>query len=109
MLVTNGMQYTNGNSTGALFALDDNLEFYQGTGNVCPFGNTFSPRIFNGIIQYRLVASNPSSTKAATVTTLPTLPLHRTVHGSVCQAYKHALEILSSNSFTQAVIVATIN
>jgi subtilisin-like proprotein convertase family protein len=37
---------------GNLWASDDNIEFYEGAGKGYPFGSTFSPRVWNGNIQY---------------------------------------------------------
>lgn len=55
--VTNGtaMNYTNGTSEGALLTGDANLQIFQGTGNVYPFGTQFRPRIWNGSIHYSTV------------------------------------------------------
>lgn len=47
-----GMNYTNGSTTGALFASDANLEFYEGRGMGYPFSGGFEPRVFNGNILY---------------------------------------------------------
>ncbi|MCT8340831.1 HYR domain-containing protein [Flavobacteriaceae bacterium TK19130] len=48
-----GVNYTNGTTTGAVFASDDNIEFLEGSGKSYPFGaSTFAPRIFNGDIIY---------------------------------------------------------
>jgi hypothetical protein len=52
LTTTTAINYTNGTATGALFASDDNLEFYEGSGKVYPFDTTFEPRIFNGNIVY---------------------------------------------------------
>jgi subtilisin-like proprotein convertase family protein len=49
---TTNINYTNGGTTGDLYASDDNIEFYEGAGKAYPFGSTFSPRIFNGNIHY---------------------------------------------------------
>ncbi|MCK5942398.1 MAG: hypothetical protein KAI24_10545, partial [Planctomycetes bacterium] len=52
--VTNGtaINYTNGTTTGALFASNADLEFYEGAGMSYPFGSNFNPRVFNGNIYY---------------------------------------------------------
>ena len=48
-----GMNYTDGTTTGAVFASDDNIEFLEGAGKSYPFGgSTFDPRVFNGNIIY---------------------------------------------------------
>ncbi|MCZ4320365.1 T9SS type A sorting domain-containing protein, partial [Aequorivita viscosa] len=47
-----GMNYTNGTTTGNLFASDANLEFYEGRGMGYPFTGGFEPRVFNGNILY---------------------------------------------------------
>jgi hypothetical protein len=44
--------YTRGNSSGALYHGDENLQFFQGVGKGYPFAATFSPRIWNGAINY---------------------------------------------------------
>jgi subtilisin-like proprotein convertase family protein len=49
---TTNINYTNGSTTGNLYASDDNLEFYEGAGKSYPFDYTFDPRIFNGYIHY---------------------------------------------------------
>ncbi len=49
---TTNIAYTDGTTTGALFASDANLEFYEGAGKAYPFDLTFDPRIFNGNIIY---------------------------------------------------------
>ena len=48
-----GMNYTDGTTTGDVFASDANIEFLEGAGKSYPFGgSTFSPRVFNGNIIY---------------------------------------------------------
>lgn len=44
--------YTNGSGVGNVFASDANIQFKEGVGKSYPFGSTFSPRIWNGIIHY---------------------------------------------------------
>ena len=61
LTTTTAINYTNGTTTGALFASDANMEFYEGGGNAYPFAGTFDPRIFNGNIVYS-VGSGPSLT-----------------------------------------------
>jgi hypothetical protein len=51
------LSYTNGSSVGSLFASDANLQFFEGIGVVYPFSTTFSPRVWNGNINYSLVSS----------------------------------------------------
>jgi hypothetical protein len=50
--INGGMNYTNGSTTGNLFASDANLEFYEGRGMSYPFTGGFEPRVFNGNIHY---------------------------------------------------------
>ena len=54
--VTNGtsMNYTNGSTTGTLFASNADIEFYEGAGVAYPFASNFNPRVFNGNIYYDL-------------------------------------------------------
>lgn len=51
-LTTPYMKYTNGNSFGAMYAENEDMQFFQGNGKSYPFGGTFSPRIWNGEIIY---------------------------------------------------------
>ncbi|MFK7739944.1 MAG: hypothetical protein AB8H80_06435 [Planctomycetota bacterium] len=46
------MNYTNGVTTGALFASNADLEFYEGAGLAYPFTANFNPRVWNGNIIY---------------------------------------------------------
>ena len=46
------INYTNGTATGALYASNADLEFYEGAGLQYPFTQNFNPRIFNGNIYY---------------------------------------------------------
>ena len=48
------LAYTNGTATGALYASNADLEFYEGSGHSYPFGSNFNPRIWNGNIYYDL-------------------------------------------------------
>ncbi|MFT6081635.1 MAG: hypothetical protein ACI8UD_002920 [Planctomycetota bacterium] len=54
--VTNGtaINYTNGTATGALFASNADLEFYEGSGLAYPFVANFNPRVWNGNINYEI-------------------------------------------------------
>ncbi len=48
----NIMAYTNGTTTGALFASNADLSFYEGSGHAYPFSANFNPRVWNGQINY---------------------------------------------------------
>ena len=49
----NGNEYTNGSTVGAVFAQNNYFQFLEGVGKgTTPFGSTFSPRIFNGVIHF---------------------------------------------------------
>lgn len=41
---TTNIDYTNGNSAGAVYAADSNLDICEGVGKTYPFGSTYSPR-----------------------------------------------------------------
>ncbi|MBW2938435.1 HYR domain-containing protein, partial [Aureisphaera sp. CAU 1614] len=58
---TTAINYTNGSTTGSLFASDANLEFYEGAGLAYPFASNFNPRVFNGNIIYNAGGSLSSS------------------------------------------------
>lgn len=46
------MFYTDGSTEGAVYAQNADLFFYEGVGKAYPFGSTFTPRIWNGVIRY---------------------------------------------------------
>lgn len=46
------IRYTNGTAVNTIFVADSALAFYQGIGLVYPFGNTYTPRVWNGTIKY---------------------------------------------------------
>jgi len=52
--ITNGgfMNYTTGIQSGALFAANADLQFFEGAGVVYPFATLFTPRVWNGNIYY---------------------------------------------------------
>ncbi|MFT4842175.1 MAG: hypothetical protein ACI8UD_004286 [Planctomycetota bacterium] len=56
--VTNGtaINYTNGTTTGALFASTPQLQFFEGAGVAYPFAANFNPRNFNANIHYTFAA-----------------------------------------------------
>jgi hypothetical protein len=56
-LESNDMVFTRGQSDGAQFAFDDNIEFFVGAGVTFPFGTGFPRRVFNGRIKYVEVSS----------------------------------------------------
>lgn len=72
---TNGttMVHTNGTATGALYAWDGVLNFYQGTAITYSFRSPIAPRIWNGRIRYftedgvSYLWSNGATTAATTV------------------------------------------
>ncbi len=49
---TGSVSYTNGSSVGSVYASNADLDFLEGIGKSYPFGSTFSPRIWNGVIHY---------------------------------------------------------
>jgi hypothetical protein len=57
-----GINYTNGTAAGAVFVADANLQFLEGIGVSYPFGGTFSPRVWNGNINYSPGVNNCSAT-----------------------------------------------
>ncbi|MEM8554761.1 MAG: hypothetical protein AAGF71_08015 [Pseudomonadota bacterium] len=54
---TGGVAYTNGTAVGNVAAQNDDLTIYEGWGKSYAFGSTFSPRVWNGAINYE-VSSN---------------------------------------------------
>lgn len=50
-----GVRYTNGSTEGNMYVENQGeLQFYEGKGSGGEFGGTFSPRVWNGIIEYGL-------------------------------------------------------
>ncbi len=45
--------YTNGTVVGNVFASDAFIQFREGVGKAYPFGGSFTPRVWNGIINYQ--------------------------------------------------------
>ena len=89
LTTSTGINYTNGTTTGALFASDANLEFYEGAGLAYPFSSNFNPRVFNGNIIYTVTTSGTagsydcSNTGPNAVTVIATDPSGNT---AMCNA-----------------------
>lgn len=49
-----GMNYTNGTAVGNVLASDANMELLEGTGKGYPFNTNYTPREFNGSVNYSL-------------------------------------------------------
>jgi hypothetical protein len=49
-----GVHYTNGTTEHAVYVSDANIEIREGIGIEYPFGQTFSPRVWNGTVYYEL-------------------------------------------------------
>jgi hypothetical protein len=49
---SNGIDYFNGTSEGAIFSQNSDLELFEGKGVGSLFDSNFSPRVFSGIIHY---------------------------------------------------------
>ena len=46
------IEYSTGTSVGAVSAADNNLQILEGTGVSWPWNQTWSPRVFNGVVHY---------------------------------------------------------
>ena len=69
------ISYTNGTTAGAVFASNSDLTVFEGVGKTYPFGSTFSPRNFNGTIQYEYKPTyswSPSTGLSSTTSLTPT-------------------------------------
>ncbi|MGB1518065.1 MAG: hypothetical protein ACPG8K_03070, partial [Crocinitomicaceae bacterium] len=86
------ISYTNGTTAGAVFASNSDLTVFEGVGKTYPFGSTFSPRNFNGTIQYEYnptfswspstgLSSTTSLTPTASPTSTTTYTLTATANG----------------------------
>ncbi|WP_210736034.1 PEP-CTERM sorting domain-containing protein [Massilia sp. Mn16-1_5] len=51
------LNYTNGSAVGNIASQDDYLAILEGAGKAYAFGDTFTPRIWNGSIYYELVSN----------------------------------------------------
>jgi hypothetical protein len=51
-LETSNIDYSNGDSEGAVLVQDNSIIVYQGRGVAYPFGGTYAPRTFNGMVRY---------------------------------------------------------
>ncbi|MDX5326998.1 MAG: PKD domain-containing protein, partial [Bacteroidota bacterium] len=49
---TGSVSYTNGSNPGGVYASNNDIDFLEGIGKSYPFGSTFNPRIWNGILHY---------------------------------------------------------
>jgi len=56
-----GIRYTNGSTEGNVYAGNDDITFYQGRGCGGVFNCGYSPRVWNGIIQYELDLGSPTT------------------------------------------------
>ena len=74
VFVENGIRYTNGlNEEGSVYTQNGDIIIYEGIGQNAEFdGRTFSPRVWNGIVRYGVVAAgtNPPTNRP----TLPPVP-----------------------------------
>ena len=68
------LNYTSGTSEGSVYSSNSYLEFLEGKGLEYPFGNDFTPRIWNGIINY--CPETSTSTEAFTVEGPKDLRIH---------------------------------
>ena len=82
-LTTSDILYTNGNQEGRLWIFSPELKFFEGAGVGYPFGVNnlvFSPRIFNGVIHYRILMPT-DDTSAPTPAPVTTAQLPTTFNG----------------------------
>jgi hypothetical protein len=62
-LTTANIRYTNGSAQGTVYKEDTNLQVLNGSGKSYKFGGTFTVRVWNGVVYYRLDSSaSPSTT-----------------------------------------------
>lgn len=54
-----GVAYTNGTAVGNVAAQDPAMKVLEGTGMSWPFGTMFTPRVFNGIVNYCVAGFEP--------------------------------------------------
>lgn len=67
-----GIRYTNGNMFGSVYTENSDLIFYEGKGFSSVFGGQFTPRVWNGIIEYGMAGTQAPATNTPSVE--PTTP-----------------------------------
>jgi hypothetical protein len=85
------LNYTDGTTLGAVYASDENIQFLEGKGVEYPFGTTYSPRIFNGNLYYKLTGteflwSNGETTDSITVDTSDDYTVTATLNSCVSES-----------------------
>ena len=65
-LTTPDIRYSEHHELGAIFAGNDDLDVFVGIGTKYPWGDVFSPRAFNGALQYQIVEPPDSPTVSPT-------------------------------------------
>lgn len=60
------VDYTNGTAVGMVYAQDPGMKVLEGTGITFPFAGSYTPRQFNGIINYCLSGLEPCLSTAST-------------------------------------------
>ena len=112
-----GFQYTNGTTTGAVFASDTNIEFLEGSGVGYPFdgGTVFQPRVFNGNIIYDTLGGGGGGACANALLEVnqdvEDTCMAFTTQGGIAQSYI-ALEPMSAGAgikFTSASVGDNVN
>jgi hypothetical protein len=94
-----GVAYTNGTTLGNLFASNADLNFYEGKGGSY-FGVTFSPRVFNGKLNYsKAGCTSPVIPVVLTSTTAPTVVIASS-QPSVCPGGTVNIGVTGANTYT---------
>ena len=65
--------YTTGIAVGNVAAENNDIEILEGYGNVFPFGSNYSPRVWNGIIEYDSCAPSVSPSPSRTPSNEPSV------------------------------------
>lgn len=83
-----GVQYTNGTNNNNIYAQNNEIELFEGLGKEYPFGATYSPRIWNGVIHYEVgtIASCLSTITPITVN-VNTPPIAPVISGNSTACY----------------------
>lgn len=69
-----GIAYTNGVQEGSIYTQDSSITFYEGRGCSGVFGCNFSPRVWNGYIDYCVVSPSKSGKATGVENTCPPPP-----------------------------------
>ena len=100
VFTTSGVQYTNGNTVGNVWASDNYITIYEGHGFGTAFdGSSFSPRNFNGAINYSIPSPcfNPNRTMAVAYNNTLSIDSVNSADQSTCGIIDGTIDVFASD------------